>query len=140
MAASKYWRLKKTAAGIIATGGTRWDAAKACGVDPATIFRWLQKPDFQAAIEAATPGAVEPEPEPIKPERKQAHTTPAIRKARAARDKRILELNPGWPANWLQEDPRRFLFAEAQTETDSDLRELWANWMRAVTACSHGNK
>ncbi len=40
------------------TEPTLQDAAKAAGVDRSTIYRWLQKPDFQAAYREARRQAV----------------------------------------------------------------------------------
>ena len=138
MAASKYWKLKNQAARIIATGGTRWEAAKACGIDPATVFRWMKKPDFQAAVEAARPGA-DPEPVPDEPKRKLVAIPPAVRNALAARDNRIQTLNPDWPSDWRR-DPRWILYAEMQAGSDKVRRGLWAEWLQAIMTSSHAQQ
>jgi hypothetical protein len=135
MSASKYWKLKNQAAGIIASGGTRQEAAKACGVDPSTVFRWLKKPDFQKTIKETRLNQEAPEPEE-EPEPQPVYKDQTVLTEQKSRDKRIRELNPSWPSDWITKDPRKILYAEIQSESDPELRKRWAEWLRATVARS----
>jgi hypothetical protein len=55
----KLSRTQEKAIAALLSTSTIGEAAKACGVNDATLWRWLQLPDFQAAYRAARRQVVE---------------------------------------------------------------------------------
>lgn len=48
---------RDTAVGVLARGGSQAEAARAAGVNRSTVLRWLDEPEFIAALTAASHGA-----------------------------------------------------------------------------------
>lgn len=106
MRGKKRPRLQQEAIVLLVDGKPRQEVAEIVGVDDSTLWRWMQRADFQEALAAAKAG---PKPKPRKRKiRRLADTDPVAAITERMRH-RVRELFPDWPAD----DPRLVLMAES---------------------------